>query len=331
MNIQKLRARSEIVKLIRRFFDEKGFSEVHTPRLVGVAGQEPYLEPFKTSVTTSTLPSYNPTVLPAYLITSPEYSMKRLLAAGMDRIYDLGPCFRNNEPWDGSHDPEFLMLEWYQKGMTLNELMDQTEELIRFVSEKFRVAPESLARSWRRMTVEEAFREYVGVELVPMFDDVGAMAETARGLGLSVSGEETWDDLFFKIFLTHIEPKLSAEQPTFLYRYPVSMAALAKPCKDDPRFAERVELYAGGLELANGFEELTDADEQRRRFREEQALRTKLGKETWPIDERFLQALPSMGEAAGISLGVDRLVMLFTDSSSINDVIPFPARERFGN
>lgn len=305
MNIEKIRVRSEIVKLIRRFFDESGFTEIHTPRLVGLPGQEPHLEPFWTEVK-----EQDGVLHAAALITSPEYAMKRLLAEGMDKIYDLGPCFRNGEPWDGSHDPEFLMLEWYQKGISLSELMDQTEAMIRSVADRLRLSPPILARSWRRMTVEEAFREYLGTELAPML--------------------ETFDeDEFFKTFLTHIEPRLSEGQPTFLYRYPVQMAALAKPCADDPRFAERMELYAGGLELANGFEELADTEEQRRRFLEERARRGEEGKKTWPLDERFLSALSAMGACSGIAFGVERLAMLLTGSASINDVVPFPASERF--
>ena len=305
MNIEKIRSRSEIVKLIRRFFDENGFAEIHTSRLVGLPGQEPHLEPCWTTVSEQNGAKHD-----AALITSPEYAMKRLLAEGMDKIYDVGPCFRDGEPWDGSHDPEFLLLEWYQKGIALPELMDQTEEMVRSVAERLRVAPAVLSRTWRRMTVAEAFREYLDMDLDELLRDFD-------------------EDAFFKLFLTHIEPKLSEKQPTFLYRYPVQMAALAKPCDDDPRFAERVELYAGGLELANGFEELTDADEQRRRFEAEQEARKKAGKKTWPIDEEFLAALPKIGSAAGMAFGVDRLVMLFTNSKSINDVIPFSARERF--
>lgn len=312
MNIEKIRSRSEIVKTIRRFFDDRGFTEVHTPRMVGLPGQEPHLEPFLTMVSTPTPPSHTPTALPAYLITSPEYAMKKLLAAGMDKIYDLGPCFRNGEPWDGSHDPEFLLLEWYQKGISLPELMDQTEEMVRSVVQDMRISVPPLRRAWRRMTVADAMKEYADMDLESMLDDFD-------------------EDAFFKIFLTHVEPKLSAEQPTFLYRYPVQMAALATPCADDPRFAERVELYAGGLELSNGFEELTDAAEQRRRFVAEQGMRKDEGKDVWPIDESLLDALPKIGPCAGNAFGVDRLAMLLTGSTTINDVIPFPARERFGN
>ncbi|OGL73203.1 EF-P lysine aminoacylase GenX [Candidatus Uhrbacteria bacterium RIFCSPHIGHO2_12_FULL_60_25] len=340
MNVQNLRQRSATIKLIRRFFDERGYVEMHTPRLVGSPGQEPHLEPFWSEVVES-----NGTRHAAALITSPEYAMKRLLAAGFDKIYDLGPCFRNGEPFDGSHDPEFLMLEWYRKGGDLKSLMDETEEMVRWVAIKYREpgtgnreqlkypVPRSPfpvpEQPFRRMTCEEAWKEYAGADLASLIGDREAMSKVAREHGQTVADGDSWDDLYFKVFLSKIEPKV-AEAPTFLYRYPASQAALARACADDPRFAERVELYAGGLELANGFVELADADEQRHRFVEEQELRRSLGKKMWAVDERFLSDLPGMGEAVGIAFGVDRFVMLLTGTSSINDVVPFPARERFG-
>jgi lysyl-tRNA synthetase class 2 len=327
-SIVQLKQRSAIIKLIRRFFDERGYTEMQTPRLVGLPGQEPYLEPFWTDVTEA-----DGTKHAAAFITSPEYAMKRLLAAGMDRIYDLGPCFRNNEPWDGTHDPEFLMLEWYQKEADLGSLMDETEEMVRWVTKQFSTTrppdhPTSFVEPFRRLTCEEAWKTYAGINLAPLIGDRDAMMKAALAHDQTASEFDTWDDLYFKIFLSEIEPKLS-EQPTFLYRYPASQAALAKKCADDPRFADRVELYINGLELANGFVELADADEQRKRFEEEVALRASLGKQTWALDEKFLGDLPGMGEAVGIAFGVDRLVMLLTGAKSINDVVPFSARDRF--
>lgn len=324
MNIQNLRARSHIVKLIRAWFDERGFVEVHTPRLVALPGQEPHLEPFSTEVVEPSGTKHS-----AALITSPEYAMKRLVAEGMDKVYDLGPCFRNNEPWDGTHDPEFLLLEWYRRDAGVNDLMDDAQEMVLHVAREFRAQPAALTRAWLRLTVEQAFKQYLDVDLTPLLDDLDGLKKLAVSLDQKVSDEDSWDDVFFKIFLTHIEPKLGVEHPTFLYRYPASMAALARRCDDDSRYAERVELYIGKLELANGFAELADAKEQRARFDEEQQLRRKLGKKTWPLDERFLSALPKMGNAAGIAFGVDRFVMLLTGAASINDIIPFPARERF--
>lgn len=319
-SIEKLKQRSAIIKLIRRFFDERGYTEMQTPRLVGLPGQEPYLEPFWTEVVEA-----NGTKHPAALITSPEYAMKRLLAAGFDRIYDLGPCFRNNEPWDGTHDPEFLMLEWYRKNANISSLMDETEEMVKWVAKEVGM---TFDKPFRRMTCEEAWKTYADVDLPSLIDNRDAMAKVATEHHQTVAEADTWDDLYFKIFLSEIEPKIGSE-PTFLHRYPASQAALAKKCADDPRFADRVELYINGLELANGFAELADAEEQRKRFEEEIELRKSLGKKSWPLDEQFLADLPKMGEAVGIAFGVDRFVMLLTGSKSINDVIPFSARERF--
>ena len=338
MHPELIRSRSQVVKLVRRFFDEQGFLELQTPRLVGLPGQEPYLEPLWTEVDEVASRKSQVANHQAALITSPEYAMKRLLAAGFDKIYDLGPCFRNGEPWDGTHDPEFLMCEWYEKGIGLSEMMDRTEAMIKFVilngvknlipipSEILRVAQDD--KRFRRLTVEEAMKQYADVDLEPLLGEREKMAEECRKHGQTVNEMDTWDDLFFKIFLSEVEPKLG-ETPTFLWNYPASMAALAKQNPDDPRYALRVELYIGNLELANGFVELTDPIEQRKRFEEEQALRRSLGKDVWPIDERFMEALPKMGEAAGMAFGVDRLAMLMAGTESISDLMPIPVRERF--
>lgn len=333
MNQELIRARSRVIQLVRRYFDEQGFLEVQTPRLVGLPGQEPYLEPMW-----SVVEEADGTKHRGALITSPEYAMKRLLAAGFDKVYDLGPCFRNGEPWDGTHDPEFMMAEWYEKGVGMNELMDRTEAMVRFVilnavknltsvpSEILRVAQDD--KPFRRLTVAEAMKQYAGVELESLLDNREAMAAACREHGQTVGEKDTWDDLFFKIFLSEVEPKLG-EVPTFLYKYPASMAALAKRDPADPRYALRTELYIGSLEMCNGFVELSDVDEQRQRFEEEQALRASLGKETWPVDERFLSALPKMGEAVGMAFGVDRLAMHLTGAKSISDLMPIPVRERY--
>lgn len=340
-------ARSRIVQLVRRYFDEQGFLEVHTPRLVGLPGQEPYLEPLWTKVHEQTGREHA-----AALITSPEYSMKRLLAAGFDKIYDLGPCFRDGEPWDGTHDPEFLMIEWYEKGIGLEQLMDRTEEMVKRVAAAViptnvtAVATASdeaegslrwdpsvslglIQRPFRRLTVTQAMKQYTNLDLDPLIGDRKALAKVAGEHGQTANETDTWDDLFFKIFLSEVEPELGRSTPTFLTHYPVSMAALARKDPKDPRYALRVELYAGDLELANGFEELSDPLEQRQRFEAEQALRRSLGKQVWPIDERFMEALPKIGQASGIAFGVDRLAMLLTGCKSISDLMPIPVKDRF--
>ncbi|MFZ6015396.1 MAG: EF-P lysine aminoacylase EpmA [Patescibacteria group bacterium] len=326
MNIENLKIRAQVIKAIRQWFDDQGFVEMHTPRMVALPGQEPYLDPFFTKLR---IPNSELRNRRAALVTSPEYAMKKLLGAGMDRIYDLGPCFRNGEPWDGSHDPEFLMLEWYRRDSRIEDLMDDTEDMIRCAASQIQNSKFKIQNSFKRITVERAWREYAGVELAPLLGDVAAMRRVAERFHETASPDASWDDLYFKVFLSQIEPKLSAGEPVFLYRYPASMAALARKSADDPRWADRVELYAGGLELANGFAELSDPEEQRKRFEEEQDQRRKMGKGVWPIDEELLEALPKMGNAAGIAFGVDRLVMLICGARSINDVIPFAAMHRF--
>ena len=300
MNLELLRLRSEVVKTMRRFFDEQGFLEMLTPRLVGLPGQEPYLDPMWTEVHRQDGASFS-----AALITSPEYAMKRLLAVGMDKIYDLGPCFRDGEPWDGSHDPEFLLLEWYRRDAGLEELMRDTEDMIAYVIRGIqKTAYGSLLQSFRRLSVNEAMKMYANIDLDMLLNDRSALAAIVAIHGHSVRDQDTWDDLFFKIFLSEVEPHLgwnqdhTVWQPTFLYLYPVSMAALARRSTEDQRYALRTELYIGDLELANGFAELADTEEQRRRFQEERSLRASLGKRTWELDERFLTCLPQMGDAA---------------------------------
>lgn len=346
MNLPNLKLRSQVVKDIRAWFDARDFLEVQTSRLVGLPGQEPYLEPFWTMVETPTnidgASQQGMAKRPAGLITSPEYMCKRLLAAGIPRLYDLGPCFRNAEPWDGTHDPEFLLLEWYRRDAGLEELMQDTENLMRDVAEQASRRSSSAFRfdqPFRRLTVEQAWKQYTGIDLAPLLGNREALAQLCQARGQSVTESDTWDDLYFKIFLAEIEPKLGWNEgkpcPTFLYRYPASQAALARRSQDHAEWADRVEVYVGNpasgesLELANGFAELSDEAEQRQRFEEERALRAGLGKPTWALDEAFLASLPAMGNAAGIAFGVDRLVMLFAGTASINDILPASARERF--
>ncbi len=231
------------------------------------------------------------------------------------------------------------MLEWYRRDSNVTELMDDTDSMIRYVVGELRATSYELRNEpFRRLTVEQAWREYAGIELAPLLDNRDALAKVAvEKFNQSVTPDDDWDDIYFKIFLSQIEEKLGHDQPTFLYRYPASQASLARKSSDDPRWAERVEFYMGdpvsehgtSLELANGFAELCDPNEQRQRFIEEQNLRKSKGKKTWPIDEDFIKALPGMGNAAGIAFGVERLVMLLTNSKSINEILPFSVKDRF--
>lgn len=329
---ENLAKRAKIVAAIRVFFDARGYLEVDTPLIVAKPGMEPHLDPFETTVADPFGHRYQ-----AFLITSPEYAMKKLLAAGFTKIYQLGKCFRNGEAFEGRHNPEFTMLEWYQTGTDYAGIMDETEALVKDVAQKtlgtaviaWKGARIDFGQPWERLTVKAAMRKYAEIDLDVALDDKKILLDAATKLGHTLPADSSWDDAFFSVFLNAVEPKLGAERPTFLYEYPVSMAALSKTSARDPRYAERFELYVGGLELANAFTELTDAKEQRKRLEEEHALRLKLGRTDYGLDEDFLSALEEMPASGGIALGVDRLVMLLLGEEDIRRVLAFPAGAMF--
>ncbi|MBI4133298.1 EF-P lysine aminoacylase GenX [Candidatus Uhrbacteria bacterium] len=293
----------EIRRLIREWFLREGFVEVETPVLVRAPGQEPYLNPLETVVRDE-----RGTEVAAYLITSPEYALKKLLVAGFPKIFELARCFRNGEPRGRLHNPEFTMLEWYRAGTDYRGIMEDCERLVYFIAQQLPITNYQLpvtffAPPWERLSVRDAFNTYADT-------DLEAVAS---------------DDEFFKIFLSKVEPHLGRSQPTILYDYPASMAALARIKRDDPRYAERFEVYINGIELANAFSELGDADEQRERFLSEQETRRGAGRPIHPIDEEFLAALKAgLPECGGIALGVDRLAMVLLDAKSIREVVFFP-------
>ncbi|OGH62121.1 MAG: EF-P lysine aminoacylase GenX [Candidatus Magasanikbacteria bacterium RIFCSPHIGHO2_01_FULL_50_8] len=330
-----LQKRTHYLRSIRELFWSWGFTEVDTPLIVACPGQEPFLDPFETRVEDAAGRAH-----PGYLITSPEYAMKKLLAKAalgeapeFGKIFQLGKVFRNNEDFGGTHNPEFTMIEWYRLGADYTDLMTDVETLVCEMvaggvfasavagpSAKANTPPDQLTyqnrtinlqRPWRRITVVEAFKEFAHR------DDALELAEKNP-------------DEFYKIFMNEVEPKFrDLEYPIFLTEYPASMAALARKKTSDPHVAERFECYIGGLEIANAFSELTDATEQRARFEIEQQERIHLGKKSFEIDEEFLRLLPHIKKAAGISVGVDRLIMLLEDKRDINDVIFWPCRDLF--
>ncbi len=330
---KNLETRTKIISAIRAFFDAREYLEVETPLVVAKPGMEPHLEPFQTTVRD---PFGNP--YEAFLITSPEYAMKKLLVAGFSKIYQITKCFRNGEAFEGRHNPEFTMIEWYRTGTDYRGIMDDTEALVKHVAERvlgkkeitWRGASIDLAQPWERLTVRDAMKAYAHVDLDAALSDKTILIDAAAALGHVLPADVSWDDAFFSVFLNAVEPHLGATQPTFLHEYPISMAALSKPSSRDPRYAERFELYVGGLELANAYTELTDAREQRRRLEEEHALRAHLGRIRYDLDEDFVAALEEgMPEAGGIALGVDRLVMLLLEEEDIRNVTTFPADTMF--
>jgi lysyl-tRNA synthetase class 2 len=333
MRRANLAARGRILAAVRSFFADRLYVEVDTPALQVSPGLEPHLQAFATVL-------HDPRdggARQRYLHTSPEFAMKKLLAGGMERIWQLAHVYRDGER-SATHHPEFSMLEWYRAGATYRDLMDECEELLRRAQEAAGGATLSwCGRSadarlpWQRLSVAEAFERYCGVDLLatapdPARPDTARLAAAAAGIGIAARPEDDWETLFFRIFLERIEPHLGISAPTIVYDYPVSMAALSRPKPGDPRLAERFELYVCGLELANAFGELTDAAEQRRRFAADQARKQALYGETYPVDEDFLAALEhGLPECAGIALGFDRLVMLATGAEEIDDVLWAPA------
>ncbi len=310
-----LAARKRMNDAIRRFFDARGFLEVETPIAVVSPGLEPHLEAF---ATVEIGPDRGAT--PLYLHTSPEYAMKRLLGRGIGSIYQLARVFRNGER-STTHTPEFTMLEWYRQPGRLTDLMDDTEALLTAVAE-------AVDGPWRPQGVERwSMSEAFARACLPDPLDHPEVADLRRAMGVRYVADDTWSDVFHRAFLESVEPRLPRDRVVLLYGYPASMAALARLNGDDPRVAERFEVFVGDLELANAFGELTDPIEQRRRFELDLEERRRAGSPVYPIDEGLLADLPAIGEAAGIALGVDRLLMLYLMLPCIQDAVPFSPRD----
>jgi lysyl-tRNA synthetase class 2 len=272
-----------------------------------------------------------------YLHTSPEFAMKKLLAAGEERIFALPHVFRNREAGD-LHAPEFTMLEWYRAGAPYEAIMADTVAIVRSAAEaveatslRFRGRSADIAAGPERLPVAEAFRRHAGIDLAATLDDRDGLARAAEAAGIRTAPDDTWSDLFSRILSEKVEPALGMGRMTLLADYPTSEAALARPKPGDPRFAERFELYGAGVELANGFGELTDPAEQRQRFVAEMDEKMRVYGERYPVDEDFLAALAEMPPASGVALGLDRLVMLLTGAPRIDLVQWVPVDTETGS
>ncbi|MCP4577672.1 MAG: EF-P lysine aminoacylase GenX [Deltaproteobacteria bacterium] len=290
--------RAQLVQSIRAFFITRDYLEVETPQLITAPAPETHIESIS--------------VRDRYLHTSPELCMKRLLASGFPKIFQIARCFRGGERGD-FHLPEFSLLEWYRIGIDYRDLMKECEELFRFLARQldlktrlhYRGLSIDLDAPWERISVRTAFERYASLSLDQALND----------------------HHFDQTMVEEIEPHLGVKTPTFLYDYPASLAALARLKPGTPSIAERFEIYVGGIELANGFSELNDAHEQRKRFEKELKERVLLEKHLSPMPERFLNALENMPEAAGIALGLDRLVMIFSGARTIDEVVAFTPEE----
>lgn len=315
--------RIKIIRLIREFFWSQDFVETDTPVAVKLASQEPYLNPLSVTIHDPNSRAEN-----FYLRTSPEFSLKKLLAVGYEKIFEIGKCFRDYESFGGNHNTEFTMLEWYRSPGKYQEIMDDTENLFKFVGQKlnkqtvkYNNKVVNINTKWERLSMKEVWQKHIGVNLDDYLE-IEKLRNLAKDKKYPVDNSYAYEDIFYKIFLNEIEPNLGNENPIFVYDYPACMTSLSRLCEHDSRYAERFELYVGGLELANAFGELTDAKVQEKQLEKDVELRKELGKQIWPIDKDFISALQSgIPTAGGIALGVDRMVVLFTEAKDLNEVI----------
>jgi len=350
-----LLARGRIKSAIRNWFENQGFIEVETAALQISPGNETHLHAFKTVHTRP-----DGTTMPLYLHTSPEFACKKLLAAGEQKIFTFAPTYRNREQGP-LHAAEFTMLEWYEVGAEYTALMHHCREILRITASTAQTHM-TQTQTWcyrdktadpfaepTRIDVAQKIAAVTGINIAdtlhqthPPPSDLGpsdlapsdlgiyqpdrdALAAAATAAEIRVVEDDTWSDIFTRILLDHVEPNLGEGRPAFLDRYPIPEATLARPAPDDPRFAERFELYCCGIELANGFGELTDPETQRNRLEAEMDEKFRIYGERYPIDEDFLSALRHMPPSAGCALGFDRLVMLATGAQRLDQVIWTPA------
>jgi elongation factor P--(R)-beta-lysine ligase len=325
-----LLGRMRMAAALRQFFAARDFVEVETATLVPSPGNETHLHAFATDLITPA-----GTRTPLYLRTSPEFACKKLLAAGERRIVEFARSFRNRER-GVLHHPEFTMLEWYRAQEPYEVLMEDCEAILALAAEatgskrfSFRGRAIDPFAAPERLTVVEAFARHAGIDLVAVLppQPAAAFAPAAHAAGVRTAADDTWGDVFSRVLVEKIEPRLGQGRATILYEYPAVQSPLARPKSGEPRLAERFELYACGVELANGFGELIDVAEQRKRLEHQMAEKERIYGERYPIDEDFLNALAAMPEACGIALGFDRLVMLATGAARIDEVMWTPISE----
>jgi lysyl-tRNA synthetase class 2 len=330
----RLLARNAVKTTVRGWFESQGFVEVEAAALQVSPGNEAHLHAFATD-----LIEISGAATRLYLHTSPEFACKKLLAAGETRIFDFARVWRNRERGP-LHHPEFTLLEWYRAGAPYEALMADCAALLALAARTtgcamfaYRGRTADPFAEPERLTVAEAFHRFAGIDLLATLSENGegerdALALAAHASGVRVAGDDTWTDVFSRVMVARIEPNLGIGRPTVLYEYPACEAALARLSPRDPRVAERFELYACGVELANAFAELTDPVEQRRRLEAEMAEKARVYGERYPLDEDFLAALAVMPPACGCALGFDRLAMLATGATHIEEVLWTPVVER---
>jgi lysyl-tRNA synthetase class 2 len=318
-------ARNAVAAAIRSWFTVQEFAEVEPAALAVSPGAEAHLHAFATEAVGTAGDRR-----PLYLHTSPEFACKKLLAAGEPAIFTLARVWRNRER-GALHHPEFTLLEWYRTGAPYQAIMADCAALLALAARttgarmfSFRGIEADPFAEPERITVAQAFESYAGIDLLDCLDDREGLAARARERGVRAPADDTWTDVFSRVMVEKVEPWLGVGRATILCEYPVSQAALARPSPKDPRVAERFELYACGVELANCFGELTDPAEQRRRFEAEMAEKARVYGERYPVDEDFLAALGRMPDASGGALGFDRLVLLAAGATHIEQVLWTP-------
>ncbi len=322
--------RNRIKFAVRSWFESEGFVEIEAGALQVSPGNETHLHALSTSIR-----SGGEEHCTLFLHTSPEFSAKKLLAAGESHIFDFARVFRDRESGP-LNVPEFTMLEWYRTGAEYEAVMNDAVALLRVAAEtagvgrlRYRDAETDPFAEPERISVNDAFRQYADIDLAATIDNDGIgdrdlLVTAALPSGVRLAEDDTWSDIFSRIMAERVEPHLRGERPVLLTDYPAPEAALARRRSDDPRFAERFELFACGVELANGFGELTDPAEQRRRFQTAMDEKERIYGERYPIDDDFLAALGDMPDAAGVALGFDRLVMLAVGADRVADVLWTP-------
>lgn len=310
-SIEQLKIRAQLLQQLRSFFAERKVMEVSTPVLASAGVTDPFVDNFSLEYEFSASAKSQP----LYLQTSPEYAMKRLLAAGCEHIYQIGPAFRHEDS-GRFHNPEFCLLEWYRSGFSMHDLIEEVADLLKHMLQLSHV---------QTISYQQVFIQYLDID--PLVCTKCELLNKLAVQGIQMYSESEHldnDDVLQLLFSEAIEPHFANNHPVIVYHFPASQAALATLCEQDKRIANRFEAYYQGIELANGFHELTDANEQRRRFEQDNIKRESLGKPHMPIDEKFVQALESgLPACAGVALGVDRLHMLVAGISSISEVLSF--------
>jgi lysyl-tRNA synthetase class 2 len=324
--------RNRIKSAIRSWFESQGFIEIDAGALAVSPGNEAHLHAFATERVGTDLSRKT-----LYLHTSPEFAMKKLVAAGEEKIFTFAAVFRNRER-GALHASEFTLVEWYRAGAPYEVLWDDCAMMLRLAAEaagrsqwSFRGREASVADGTERVTLADAFSAHAGIDLLATCrggaTNRDALAAAAMAAGIRIAPDDTWSDIFSRVLVERIEPRLGSPRPTVLCEYPAPEAALARTVPGRPEVAERFELYVAGVELANGFGELTDAAEQRRRLMHEMDEKARLYGERYPLDEDFLAALAHMPPTSGCALGFDRLVMLAAGAPSVDQVIWTPLGE----